>query len=66
MRIHPMQTLEDNAFMNDYRSYTPNMSYYFDYNPFEESTYQNRIRDLKQETYQRERLAETLHRQNRQ
>lgn len=65
MRIKPIQILTENIFMNDYRNYTKNISQFFDYNPFVARSYQNRMKDLQQQTYQRTRLAEVLHEQNK-
>ncbi|GGB45092.1 putative cysteine ligase BshC [Lentibacillus populi] len=60
MRIDPISLENQSELMKDYRNNKTKILDYFDYHPFQEATYQNRIRDLQGRSFNRKQLAETL------
>ncbi|MGY0692287.1 bacillithiol biosynthesis cysteine-adding enzyme BshC [Virgibacillus sp. FSP13] len=60
MRIDPIQLQKQSKLMNDYRSNEIQITNYFDYQPFLQSTYQTRVQDLKGRVFNREQLTKTL------
>src|SRR5699024_280125 len=60
MQIDPMTLNEQSKLIDDYRNNNATIMDFFDYNPFHETTYYKRFRDLQERFYNRDLLAETL------
>ncbi|WP_188454492.1 bacillithiol biosynthesis cysteine-adding enzyme BshC [Virgibacillus oceani] len=60
MRIDPIQIQKQSKLITDYRNSEENIMQYFDYLPFEKTTYQDRIKDLKERKFNRKKLSEAL------
>lgn len=64
MQIQPIDLTNENRLMQDYRSQSDKILTKFHYNPYKQEDYKQRVRDVKEQTYQREQLADHLHRVN--
>ncbi|WP_099157985.1 bacillithiol biosynthesis cysteine-adding enzyme BshC [Virgibacillus ndiopensis] len=60
MRIDPIQLQKQTKLMTDYRNNEATIMEYFDYLPFEKTTYQNRVNDLMERKFNRKQLTEKL------
>lgn len=66
MRINPIPIQHQSKLMNDYRNNETKIMDFFDYHPFQQSSYQQRVQDLRERFFNREQLTETLTAINRQ
>ncbi|WP_163536710.1 bacillithiol biosynthesis cysteine-adding enzyme BshC [Gracilibacillus sp. YIM 98692] len=64
MRIEPMKLNTSNKFVRDYIDESKKLMSFFDYNPYEQHTYQQRLRDLMERTFHREELTNVLYQLN--
>lgn len=64
MQVKPIQLHKQNQLITDYRNNKKSIMKYFDYLPFE--NYQKRVSDLKERDFNREQLANVLHKVNQQ
>lgn len=64
MKIKSLQ-LKQNKLMHHYRNEQEDILEHFDYNPFALDTYKHRLADLRNRTFNRERLTEVLYNMNK-
>ncbi|MFD1038772.1 bacillithiol biosynthesis cysteine-adding enzyme BshC [Virgibacillus byunsanensis] len=64
MRINPIPLQNQSQFINSYRNSEMNIMKYFEYNPNYESTYQKRVEDLKERSFDRKQLTNVLYNLN--
>ncbi|KGX93271.1 hypothetical protein N781_12745 [Pontibacillus halophilus JSM 076056 = DSM 19796] len=60
MRIQPIQLTSQNRLVKAYREQSDQVIEKFDYNPWKQETFQQRINDIKEQHYQREQLVAHL------
>ncbi|HLQ71766.1 MAG TPA: bacillithiol biosynthesis cysteine-adding enzyme BshC [Bacillota bacterium] len=63
MKIKPL-SLQQNKLMHHYRNQHADILEHFDYNPYKDDIYENRLKELNKRTFDRERLVEALMRMN--
>jgi bacillithiol synthase len=64
MYIESLKLETDNKFIKDYYNQIPKLMENFDYNPYEESIFHQRLTDLKHRTFQRDALVTVLEQLN--
>ncbi|MEN1966979.1 bacillithiol biosynthesis cysteine-adding enzyme BshC [Lentibacillus sp. N15] len=60
MRINPISLQKQSKLINDYRNNEQMIMDFFDYHPFEQSSYQKRVQDLHERFFNREQLTKNL------
>ncbi|WLR47045.1 bacillithiol biosynthesis BshC [Halobacillus litoralis] len=65
MRIEPIELEPKQTLFRDYKNNYENIADRFNHHPFEESTWERRLSEIRNQTYQRAELSEVLNRMNR-
>ncbi|WP_018932777.1 bacillithiol biosynthesis cysteine-adding enzyme BshC [Gracilibacillus lacisalsi] len=65
MRIESQRLDLHNKFITDYQKEVKDLLDHFDYNPYDENVFKEREKDLKEQPFQRDALADVLHSINR-
>ncbi|SFM00168.1 bacillithiol biosynthesis cysteine-adding enzyme BshC [Gracilibacillus orientalis] len=60
MRIESQRLDLHNKFINDYQKGVKDLLDHFDYNPYDENVFEERMKDLKEQKFQRDALADVL------
>lgn len=66
MRINTIKQQKQNPLIDDYRKNKSRIMQYFDYNPYMDSAYQERLESLESREFNREQLTRTLYAINQQ